>query len=658
MLFQSPPFIRSAWVSYVESDKLDLRHVRPEVAASWRRCRILPLNPYHETLGPPDESRLKDGLGNKKHLLNVARPLLKTLYNLVRGSGFQVVLTDESGFLLEVFGDEEIVTRTKSVHLCPGGNWSEPSKGTNAIGTAIVERKPVQIHAYEHYCEPHQFLTCSAAPVFDADALMTGVIDITGDYHVANAHTLGMVVAAASSIENQLRLQKATSKLHVFFRYATALAENVSDGVIAIDKAGRVTELNAKSGQILGVVPSRVKGRHVNEVSSHCGSLLDLLKGLTEHDNRDLPAPGKRLRIQSSASLLRDDEGEIAGAVAVLREVEKAPAHSTVETNGYTFEDIVGDSPAIRGAKEWAKLAAASSSTTVLITGETGTGKELFARAIHNASQRRSRRFVAMNCAAVPESLIESELFGYEDGAFTGAKKGGHPGKFELAEGGTMFLDEVGDMSPLLQTKLLRVMQERTVVRLGSVREQQVDIRIVAATNKDLRAAVRQGKFREDLYYRLNVVEIRIPSLAERVEDIAALIGHLAQKIAIRLELGPIGVHDSCIRKIESLPWPGNIRELENALERAILRSGGRGHLTADLFECSTPENGERHPKAAKVKSLREFERDRICTVLSLHEGNIQRSATQLGICRNTLYRKMKEHNIVPRPADGEYAPN
>jgi transcriptional regulator of acetoin/glycerol metabolism len=653
MLSQSVLPMRNAWISYVESEKLDVQYVRPEVAESWRRCRTLTVKPYPETGGRIDELKLKDRLCKKQQLLNVARPLLKTLYNLFTGSGFQVVLTDESGFLLEVFGDEEIVTRTKAVHLCPGGNWSEPSKGTNAIGTAIVERKPVQIHAFEHYCEPHHFLTCSAVPLFDPEAQMTGILDITGDYHVANAHTTGMVVAAATSIENQLRAQRATSKLYVSSRYASILAERMADGVIAVDKDGLVTELNAKSGQILGVEPSHAKGRHISQVCQDCSSLLGLLAGQTEHDYREFVMPNTRYRIQSSTSLLRDEKGEIAGAVAVLRAAGGVQCPVTVASTGFTFEDIVGNSPAIRDANNWAKLAASSSSTTVLITGGTGTGKELFARAIHNASQRRHRRFVALNCAAVPEHLIESELFGYEDGAFTGARKGGHAGKFEIADGGTLFFDEVGDMSLTLQAKLLRLIQERTVVRLGSVGERRVDIRIIAATNKDLRAAFQQGKFREDLYYRLNVLEIRIPSLAERVEDIAALTKHLSQKIAVRLDTGPIRVLDDCIRKIESLTWPGNIRELENALERAILRRGQCGDLTADLFECSNPGLAVRHPNIAAVKSLREFERDSIGAVLSLYEGNIQRAANKLGICRNTLYRKMKEYNISPRPVGG-----
>jgi transcriptional regulator with PAS, ATPase and Fis domain len=377
-----------------------------------------------------------------------------------------------------------------------------------------------------------------------------------------------------------------------------------------------------------------------------------LLKGVTEHEDREIALANGRSKIRSSAALLRDDEGDIAGAVTVLRESDAAQLPATVESSEYSFKDIVGTSPAICAAKEWAKLAAASSSTTVLITGETGTGKELFARAIHNASQRAQRRFVAVNCAAVPENLIESELFGYEDGAFTGAKKGGHPGKFELADGGTVFLDEVGDMPLILQAKLLRLMQERILVRLGSVREQRVDIRIVAATNKDLRAAVRQGKFREDLYYRLNVVEIKIPSLCERGEDIAALTRHLAHKISLRLNSGPIGVHEDCIRKVKSLTWRGNIRELENAIERAILRSGQRGQLTADLFEGSHAGLDD-HPHVPKPGSLREDEKDKICTVLSLQQGNIQKAASQLGICRNTLYRKMKEHNISPRSMIG-----
>src|SRR6185369_5826656 len=499
---------QKAWSGYIETGVLDVQQLRPEVANSWLRCRNLNVDPFQEKDGDVNQLELRERLYNKQHLVKVARPFMDNLYNFVKGSGFQVVLTDEDGFLLEVLGDNEIVSRTQEVNLCPGGNWSEAVKGTNAIGTAIVEKRPVQIYAWEHYCRLHHFLTCSASPIFDPDGDMVGILDISGDYRVANAHTLGMVVAAVNAIENQLRLQRATNKLYMAYRYSNALLENMSDGLISINNNGIVTEINAKGGEIFGVNPALVKGRHVEQIYNARATILQVLSEGKEYEDREIIIEKMGKKIYSSASLLRDDAGGIIGAVAVFREMnnrQPAKRPTILHSHCYTFDDIIGESLAMVAHKQWAKLAAASSST-VLINGESGTGKELFAQAIHNASPRRDRQFIAINCAALPENLIESELFGYEEGTFTGAKRGGQAGKFELSDGGTIFLDEIGDMSLNVQAKLLRVIQEKTVARIGAVNEKHVDIRIISATHKNLQAEVQLGNFRQDLYYRLNVL--------------------------------------------------------------------------------------------------------------------------------------------------------
>ncbi|KAF0221734.1 MAG: GAF modulated Fis family transcriptional [Geobacteraceae bacterium] len=640
--------IEQAWNRYIENGVLDVQQLRPEVANSWRRCNKLNVNPFQDTDGCINQLELRERLYRKQHLVKVARPFMDNLYNFVRGSGFQVVLTDEQGFLLEVLGDNEIVSRTREVLLCPGGNWSEAAKGTNAIGTAIMEKKPVQIYAWEHYCQPHHFLTCSASPIYDPEGAMAGILDISGDYRFANAHTLGMVVAAVNAIENQLRLQKATDKLYMAYRYSNTLLENMSDGLISINNNGIVTEINAKGAEIFGVNPALVKGRHVEQVYNARPTILQVLSDGVEYEDREIIIEKMGKKIYSSASLLRDDSGGIIGAVAVFREMnnrQPAKRPTILHSHFYTFDDIVGESSAIAASKEWARLAAASSST-ILINGESGTGKELFAQAIHNASPRRDRQFIAINCAALPENLIESELFGYEEGAFTGAKRGGQAGKFEIADSGTIFLDEIGDMSLSVQAKLLRVIQEKKVARIGSAKERQVDIRIIAATHKDLNAEAQNGNFRQDLYYRLNVLGIRIPSLRERIEDLPILTGHLAQKIAIKLNRNAIHIQDGFLRKIQSHTWPGNIRELENAIERAIIRAGEDGILTAELLDFHSRELPKMEAKITQIKSLREVENDVISEALAFYEGNIQKAAAKLGIGRNTLYRKMKEYGI------------
>ena len=447
-----------AWSRYVEDDQLDLRLVRAEVATSWRRCRGLAVSPFDELDAAIDDGELRERTFQRQMLIKLARPFMENLYNFVRGSGFEVILTDEEGVLLEVLGDMDIMGRTKRVQLCPGGNWSEASRGTNAIGTAIVEKRPVQIYAWEHYCQPNHFLTCSASPIFDVDGSILGALDLSGDYHLANPHTLGMVVAAVNAIEIQLRVQRMTNKLYRAYRYSNILLENMSDGLISIDNHGIVTELNARGAELLGVAPAVAKGCHVSGINDASPAILPILSDGVEHEEKQIVISRVGREIRSSASLLRDDNGTIIGAVAVLHEVGREPVRrlTSKRSKGYTFDDIVGKSPAITALKDSARMAAASP-FTVLISGETGTGKELFAQAIHASSPRGDRPFIPINCGAIPEYLVESELFGYEDGAFTGARKGGKTGKFESADGGTIFLDEIGDMPLNAQMKLLRV---------------------------------------------------------------------------------------------------------------------------------------------------------------------------------------------------------
>ncbi len=638
-----------AWSRYVEDDHLDLQLVRAEVASSWQRCRSLKVSPFDEPGVSIDQAVFREHLFQRQPLIKLARPFMESLYNFVRGSGFEVILTDEVGVLLEVLGDMDIMGRTKRVQLCPGGNWSEASRGTNAIGTAIAERKPVQIYAWEHYCQPHHFLTCSAAPIFDVDGSILGALDLSGDYHLANPHTLGMVVAAVNAIESQLRVQRMTNKLYRAYRYSNILLENMSDGLISIDNHGIVTELNARGAELLGVTPAFAKGCHVDGINDATAAILPILSDGLEHEEKQIVINRIGREIRSSASLLRDDNGTIIGAVAVLHEVGREPVRrsSSKRSHCYTFDDIVGESPAISALKDSAKLAAASP-FTVLISGETGTGKELFAQAIHAASPRCQLPFIPINCGAMPEYLVESELFGYEDGAFTGARKGGKPGKFESANGGTIFLDEVGDMPLSAQMKLLRVIQERKISRVGSSRETQVDVRIIAATHKDLYAEVKNGTFREDLYYRLNVLAIHIPPLREHIEDLPALAAELVSKIARRFNKGEMRIGDDFLRKLQFHTWPGNIRELENAIERAVIRAGFDGMLTGDLVDLRSqpapPVETERKP--SRLKSLRESEKDLIAEALASNHGNVKKTALELEIGRNTLYRKMREYGI------------
>jgi transcriptional regulator with PAS, ATPase and Fis domain len=420
-----------------------------------------------------------------------------------------------------------------------------------------------------------------------------------------------------------------------------------------------VTDINARGGEIFGVNPASAKGRLLSAVFPNA-PLLHVLKSGKNYENQEIVLNDLGKRIRSSASPVRDEDGGIVGAVAFFHEVNdrNAKCGPVVYCNRHSFDDIAGESPAIKAAKDWAILAAACNST-VLILGESGTGKELFANAIHNSSSRGHGPFIAINCASIPESLIESELFGYTDGSFTGAKKGGHPGKFEMANNGSIFLDEIGEMSLSVQAKLLRVLQERRVARIGSSQETEVDIRIIAATHRDLNKDVESGRFREDLYYRLAVLEVKVPPLRERPQDIPPLARCLVHKISMRLGRPSVDVDDDCLHRMAAYPWPGNVRAMENVLERALVCMGDAhclkfehlGLPPASVLPVADPNFSPRTEKekaSPPVRSLRDIEKEAIADALSACCGNIKKTAARLGIARNTLYRKMEDYDLLP----------
>jgi len=577
--------IEEAWNRYIANDVLDIHKIRPEVAHSWQRCRNLKVDPYGQSTGEIKGNELKEKLQSSQHLIKIARPFIHNLYGFVKGTGYQIVLADSNGYVLEVIGDPEIVKKMRQVQLCPGGEWSEPHKGTNAIGTAIVEKKPLQIFAREHFCQPHHFLASAASPIFDPEGAMVGVLDITGDYKSFNANTLSIVVAAVSAIENQLRLHKTTSKLYVSYKFTNMLLEAVSDGVISCDSNGTVTQLNSFAAKLIGADPRYAIGKHIGSVIRKPASILQVLATGVDYRDQEMVIEETGKKVSQTVSPLRDDTGRVIGVLSILKvhKEKQAGRRAGSLTAKYVFDDIIGESETMLVAKKWARIAAGSPST-VLLTGESGTGKELFAQAIHNGSARKDRPFIAINCAALPDTLIESELFGYEEGSFTGSKKGGQIGKFELANGGTIFLDEIGDIPLYTQVKLLRVIQEKKLSRIGSSGEISVDIRIVAATHKDLKEEVHKGNFRKDLYYRLNVITINIASLRERMDDLPLLNVHFVSKLSLKLGRKNISFSDDFTDRLKTYNWPGNIRELENAIERALNMLQDGGVLTPDLL--------------------------------------------------------------------------
>jgi len=467
-----------------------------------------------------------------------------------------------------------------------------------------------------------------------------------------------MVVATARAIENQLGVEKALADLALASKYQAAIVEHISDGLLTVDAEGRVTYMNSAGGRILGVDHKAVVGQHVSDIVDFRPVILNVIKTGEGYIDREFVVNSKRgaLHFIKSAVPIRDEHGRLTGVVDVFREIRRVRrlVHYMVGAfANFTFDDIIGDAPAMREAKRLAETAAKTSSN-VLILGESGTGKEMFAQAIHNASAVKDGPFVAINCAAIPRELVESELFGYEKGAFTGARASGHPGKFELASGGTILLDEIGEMSLDVQAKLLRVLQERRITRVGGDVVLPVDARVVAASNRDLAHDVAEGNFRQDLYYRLNVFTITVPPLRERKSDIPILVRHFLEKVGRKLGKESVKVTPQAMNILVGHDWPGNVRELENVVERTLAVISGDTldveHLPGYLRERHGAPQGAPDQASAtaalEVWSLAEAERRAVEAALAAYGGNVSRAAKALGISRNTLYCKMRKFGI------------
>lgn len=442
-----------------------------------------------------------------------------------------------------------------------------------------------------------------------------------------------------------------------------ALLDSVHEGVLALDQEGVITHFNRSAEKMFGIKKKDVIGKNLKQLMPSV-PLLDVMHEGKGFNSREVyfNFRNKQLHFVSTAKPIKSEDKRIVGVVATFRDFSETQQLAYQIVNKQTnmsFNSIIGQSEAIQSTKEKARKIAGSNST-VLIIGESGTGKELFARAIHSASPHSHKPFIAINCGAIPEPLLESELFGYEEGAFTGARRGGKPGKIELASGGTLFLDEIGNMSLYLQAKLLRVLQEKQIERVGGTRVIPVDIRVIAATNSDLQAMVEKGQFREDLYYRLSVIPLEIPPLRERKEDILLLLDYFTRRYSKLMDKKIRGFTRSAQEICLKYPWPGNVRELINAVEYAINLEEGT-HITPEslpprireytskreVFQKSTPANREN-----KIPTLAELEREAILQALEEYgwtEEGKQKAAEALGISRATIYRKIQKYHLNER---------
>ncbi|QCX33763.1 PAS domain-containing protein [Caloramator sp. E03] len=592
-------------------------------------------------------------LKRNKELIRIASPFMKILYDFLEGSGFFIVLTDREGCILSTIGDRDILQAAKELNMVVGAYMNENSIGTNAMGTAINEDMPIQISAKEHFITAYHRWTCSAAPIHNVKGDIIGTLNLTGNSNLVHPHTLGLVVAAVRSIENQIKSEEASNKLLETYQYLNAIIESVDIGILSVDGKGIIKNINATACSMFDCTKEYLINQPIQKIFSLWDEVINrvALGKKVVDEEVSFKINGKFQRYIVNIHSIRDEVDTIIGAVISFKNIQNVYNlinKYTGKKARYTFDDIKYKSYSMNKIIEYSK-SIADSPSTILITGESGTGKEILAQAIHNFSNRREYGFVAINCGAIPQNLIESELFGYDEGAFTGAKRGGNPGKFELANGGTLFLDEIGEMPLDMQVKFLRVLQEGCITRIGGNKYIDVDVRIIAATNRNLLQEVQCGRFREDLYYRISVIPIVLPPLRERREDIPLLIEHFLEIKSQKLKKPIPKINRAIYEKMLSYDWWGNIRELENFIESAVNFDGNTEFLM-NKFKDIEEKGKNNEIKSCDIMDelicpLDELEKRAIISCLKKY-NNVTKCAKVLNISRNTLYLKLKKYNI------------
>ncbi|MDB5885727.1 MAG: domain family protein [Polaromonas sp.] len=612
---------------------------------------------------------LAQTLEENRFLLLHAAPAMETLYEQIVNTHSMVLLTSAQGVVLHSLGDSDFLEKASQVALTPGVDWSEKSKGTNAIGTALREEQAIMVHGSEHYMNANKFLTCSCAPIMDPHGQLIGALDVTGDHRSVHQHTMALVRMSAQMIENHMFADIFPKAVRIHFHSRPEFIGTLVEGIVVFSVDGRFLSANRSAQFQLGLSHNALK---VHTFSSLFGiamsRLFELCRGgvprihpLCLYNGVTVSCRVKiKQGMQWFTGAAAGSGFEPAGAMADQGVSEATLARKSqlstlryLDTGDPQVSAVINKLRMVRGRD-----------IPIMILGETGTGKDLMAQAIHGDSDRAGKPFVSVNCASIPETLIESELFGYEDGAFTGARKKGAAGKIQQANGGTLFLDEIGDMPRHLQARLLRVLQDRRVSPLGAGKEVEVDIAIVCATNKSLKDMIARGEFREDLYYRLNGLVVRLPALRERTDFdlvVTKIIGSLCDKSL------KIGLSAEVLSMFHAYHWPGNFRQLHNLLRTAVVMVGcdgmiERSHLPDDFLEelahqpaaepwaptaalgaapaQAAPLLHGRPASAASGHSLQDVALSAMAQMLRQHRGNVSAAAKALGVSRNTIYRK------------------
>ena len=630
--------VMTAWEHFLDGSGRPGDALRSLVEGSWQRCREHNVDPDKRSAPQPvAESRLDSLRHTHAELLQASAPVMACARDFLAETGTVMALADTQCTILSMEGDTRTLSTAENIHLLPGVAWSERVAGTNAIGTALAVGEPVQIHSAEHYCAGIKRWTCSAMVVrHPIDGEILGVVDVSGLSETYNRQSLALVVTTANRIESRLTMRETELRLRLL-EAALPHWSSGTDSIVLFDRRGYPIKANGNAQAVLASL----------------GADLDLTRP------RRIPA----LALDGDMSLLPawlrpewlapvSERGERIGTLLILplptlsrvRKDPDAPRDAAPPGFANIVTNDRGLQSAVRKAGQLAR-----SKVPVLLLGETGVGKEEFAQGIHRASPFGDGPFVPLNCGGLSRELLASELFGYVDGAFTGARRGGLIGKIEAANGGTLFLDEIGEMPMDLQPHLLRVLEQGEIYRLGENAPRKADFRLVAATNRDLRQEVAAGRFRMDLYYRVAVTSVRIPALRDRPGDIPLLVRHFLAHFAERHGKPVPTVDEAVLRRLAAYAWAGNVRELRNVVESMLLVCDG-DHLDVDMLppelEDIAPTPNTPLTAITGGRRISEVEADLIRRTIADTGGNLTRAARQLAIAKSTLYQKLKDYGL------------
>ncbi|MFY0164685.1 sigma-54-dependent Fis family transcriptional regulator [Bacillus anthracis] len=612
------PFYLHTWKKFVDEGVLDSNRINERISESWHRCKEANVDP-HINKGQKilSSNIFQDQKKKSEIFLDIAIPQIQNMRKTIDELQMLALLIDPDGYVLSLSGNEQTLKRAKHINFIEGVKWTEAAVGTNAIGTALEIEEAIMISGTEHYSVASHSWSCAAAPIHNDDGKLIGVLDFSCPIEFSHPYMLGMVTSIAHAIERECSIRVHQNELHLIHRFLDV-----------IDSDEQVVICNHRD--VIVSASKRVRERVCNWSRMKLADLMHF--GL----KTKLEVP-----IYSNNRMI--------GKCIYVKENKQVKSFSTFPfINGITFPGVIGTSSAFQHTLEEIKLVSPTDAS-VYVCGETGVGKEYVARAIHENSPRKNGPFIAVNCGALPKELMESELFGYAEGAFTGARRQGYKGKFEQADGGTIFLDEIGEVPPEMQVALLRVLQERTVTPIGSSKEVPVNIRIITATHKDLLRLVEEGKFRQDLYYRLHVYPLYVPSLIERKEDIPYFIQQFCER-----KNWNIVFPKSICNQFALHTWPGNIRELLNVLERIYILSQGREICEKQISFLLQTMMGNQHQLELQTENKTEnplnfrekIQRDSMIEALEKTNGNVSLAAKLLDVPRSTFYKRMQKYKL------------